>query len=124
PPRRATIIACVFASLPSSGSSAALSAGPTPIQASDGARCSPETTRGRHSKLRRRPFVFGENEVSVRVAYQGEPGAFSEAAVLRLVPDAEPRPYPTFDEVFDAVSDGSVNLGVVPSEDSIGGSPY
>jgi prephenate dehydratase len=42
----------------------------------------------------------------VRVAYQGEPGAFSEAAVLRLMPDAEPRPYPTFDEVFDAVSNG------------------
>jgi len=58
----------------------------------------------------------------VRVAYQGEPGAFSEAAVLRLMPDAEPRPYPTFDEVFDAVSNGSVGLGVVPIENSIGGS--
>jgi prephenate dehydratase len=58
----------------------------------------------------------------VRVAYQGEPGAFSEAAVLRLLPDADPRPYPTFDEVFDAVSNGSVNLGVVPIENSIGGS--
>jgi prephenate dehydratase len=58
----------------------------------------------------------------VRVAFQGEPGAFSEAAVLRLLPDAEPRPYPTFDEVFDAVSDGSVSLGVVPIENSIGGS--
>jgi len=58
----------------------------------------------------------------VRVAYQGEPGAFSEAAVLRLLPDAEPRPYPTFDEVFDAVTNGSVNLGVVPIENSIGGS--
>jgi prephenate dehydratase len=58
----------------------------------------------------------------VRVAYQGEPGAFSEAAVLRLLPNADPRPYPTFDEVFDAVSNGSVNLGVVPIENSIGGS--
>ena len=58
----------------------------------------------------------------MRVAYQGEPGAFSEAAVLRLLPDAEPRPYPTFDEVFDAVSTGAVNLGVVPIENSIGGS--
>ncbi len=58
----------------------------------------------------------------MRVAYQGEPGAFSEAAVLRLLPDAEPRPYPTFDDVFDAVSTGAVNLGVVPIENSIGGS--
>ena len=58
----------------------------------------------------------------MRVAFQGEPGAFSEAAVLRLLPDAEPRPYPTFDEVFDAVTNGSVSLGVVPIENSIGGS--
>ena len=58
----------------------------------------------------------------MRVAYQGEPGAFSEAAVLRLLQDADPRPYPTFDEVFDAVSNGSVTLGVVPIENSIGGS--
>ncbi len=63
----------------------------------------------------------GRNESSVRVAYQGEPGAFSEAAVLRLLPDADPRPYPTFDEVFDAVTSGAVGLGVVPIENSIGG---
>ena len=42
--------------------------------------------------------------------------------MLRLLPDAEPRPYPTFDEVFDAVTNGSVSLGVVPIENSIGGS--
>lgn len=58
----------------------------------------------------------------MRVAYQGEPGAFSEAAVLRLLPDADPRPYPTFDDVFDAVHTGAVGLGVVPIENSIGGS--
>ncbi|MEO8077337.1 MAG: prephenate dehydratase [Acidobacteriota bacterium] len=58
----------------------------------------------------------------MRVAYQGEPGAFSEAAVLRLLPGADPRPYPTFDEVFDAVHAGAVALGVVPVENSIGGS--
>jgi prephenate dehydratase len=58
----------------------------------------------------------------VRVGFQGEPGAFSEAAVLRLLPDAEPRPFPTFDEVFEAVRDGRVAYGVVPIENSIGGS--
>jgi prephenate dehydratase len=56
------------------------------------------------------------------VGFQGEPGAFSEAAVLRLLPDAEPRPFPTFDEVFEAVRDGRVAYGVVPIENSIGGS--
>jgi prephenate dehydratase len=58
----------------------------------------------------------------VRVGFQGEPGAFSEAAVLRLLPDADPRPFPTFDEVFEAVRDGRVAFGVVPIENSIGGS--
>jgi len=60
--------------------------------------------------------------VVVRVGFQGEPGAFSEAAVLRLLPDAEPRPFPTFEDVFDAVHENKVALGVVPIENSIGGS--
>ena len=42
--------------------------------------------------------------------------------MLRLLPGADPRPYPTFDEVFDAVHAGDVSLGVVPIENSIGGS--
>jgi prephenate dehydratase len=94
-------------------------------------------SQGRHSEPGERPFAFVADhrrvesstvatfegsEVSVRVAYQGEPGAFSEAAVLRLLPGADPRPYPTFDEVFDAVHAGDVALGVVPVENSIGGS--
>jgi len=58
----------------------------------------------------------------VRVGYQGEPGAFSEAAVLRLLPDAEPRPFPAFEDVFEAVHDGRVAFGIVPIENSIGGS--
>jgi arogenate/prephenate dehydratase len=58
----------------------------------------------------------------VRVGFQGEPGAFSEAAVLRVLPDAEARPFPTFDDVFAAVRDGRVAYGVVPIENSIGGS--
>jgi prephenate dehydratase len=58
----------------------------------------------------------------VRVAFQGEPGAFSEAAVLRLLPAAEPCAYPTFEDVFDAVHERRAALGVVPIENSIGGS--
>ena len=58
----------------------------------------------------------------MRVGYQGEPGAFSEAAVLRLLPDADPRPFPAFEDVFEAVHDNRVALGILPIENSIGGS--
>ena len=56
------------------------------------------------------------------IAYQGEPGAFSEAASRRLDPGAELMPCPSFEEVFDAVAAGRVSYGVVPIENSIGGS--
>jgi prephenate dehydratase len=58
----------------------------------------------------------------VRLAYQGEPGAYSEAAALRYGgPDADTLPCRTFDEVFEAVVKGRATHGVVPLENSIGG---
>src|SRR4029079_5835903 len=58
----------------------------------------------------------------MRIAYQGEPGAYSEAAALAF--DAEATPYPcrNFEDVFRAVSDGTVHRGIVPMENTIGGS--
>ncbi len=58
----------------------------------------------------------------MKMAYQGEPGAFSEAAGRRLVPDAELVPCKSFEDVFAAVRDVQVDYGVVPIENSIGGS--
>ena len=58
----------------------------------------------------------------MKIAYQGEPGAFSEAAGRRLVPDAELVPCKSFEDVFAAVRDGATAYGVVPIENSIGGS--
>jgi arogenate/prephenate dehydratase len=55
------------------------------------------------------------------VAYQGEPGAYSEAAAQRYAPDATLRPCPSFEDVFRAVESGVVALGVLPIENSIGG---
>ncbi len=55
------------------------------------------------------------------VAYQGEPGAFSEDAARRLVADAEPRGYTTFDDVIDAVESGANDLALLPVENSIYG---
>jgi len=57
----------------------------------------------------------------MRVAFQGEPGAYSEAAALNYAPDAEVVPCPSFDEVFRIVEAGQAALGVLPIENSIGG---
>jgi prephenate dehydratase len=58
----------------------------------------------------------------VRLAYQGEPGAYSEAAALQYGgPQAETLPCKSFEDVFDAVSRNKATHGVVPLENSIGG---
>lgn len=58
----------------------------------------------------------------MNIAYQGEPGAFSEAAARRVDPDAQLMPCRSFDDVFDAVQASTVAYGVLPIENSIGGS--
>ncbi len=58
----------------------------------------------------------------MRVAYQGEPGAYSEAAALQYGGlDVETLPCKTFDEVFEAVVKRRATHGVVPLENSVGG---
>jgi prephenate dehydratase len=57
-----------------------------------------------------------------RIAYQGEPGAFSEAAVRQLEAAADPLPCRAFEDVFVAVDQGLADFGVLPIENSIGGS--
>lgn len=56
------------------------------------------------------------------VAYQGEPGAFSERAVLAVFPDAEPMPCQTIRLTFSRVTSGEADFGVVPVENSQAGS--
>jgi prephenate dehydratase len=57
------------------------------------------------------------------VAYQGEPGAFGEEAIVGYFgADAvEPIPMSTFSAVCDAVEFGSVDAGVLPLENSLAG---
>jgi prephenate dehydratase len=58
----------------------------------------------------------------MRIAFQGAPGAYSEAAAQRAWPQAETLALESFDDVFAAVAAGRVSHGLVPVENSIGGS--
>ncbi len=58
----------------------------------------------------------------MKVAYQGEPGAYSESAVRRVFTDAEPLPCNTVRIVFSRVTSGEAEFGVVPLENSQAGS--
>jgi arogenate/prephenate dehydratase len=55
------------------------------------------------------------------IAFQGETGAYSEAAGAKFAPDATFLPCPAFEDVFAAVEDGRAGCGVLPIENSIGG---
>jgi prephenate dehydratase len=60
---------------------------------------------------------------STRVAFQGEPGAFSEAAAVQLLGDwITTVPCPTFDAAFRAVPEGAADAVLVPVENSLAGS--
>lgn len=57
------------------------------------------------------------------VAFQGEPGAYSEAAALEhFGPSAQTRPCESFDLVFAAVESGQVDCGLIAIENSLAGS--
>lgn len=56
------------------------------------------------------------------VAFQGEPGAFSDDAARTLVPGAETSGYGTFDDAAAAVQHGVVDFALLPVENSISGS--
>src|ERR687891_637229 len=58
----------------------------------------------------------------MRIAFQGEPGAYSEAAALRWAPRADVLACRTFEDVFTAVTEGRATHGILPMENSIGGS--
>ncbi len=58
-----------------------------------------------------------------RVAFQGEPGAYSEAAALgHFGKNIETVPCESFDAVFEAVANGSVEYGLIAIENSVAGS--
>ena len=61
----------------------------------------------------------------MRIAFQGELGAFSQQAIRQLLgPRAEPVPYQRFDEVFAALRGQKVDAAVLPIENTLHGSVH
>jgi prephenate dehydratase len=59
----------------------------------------------------------------MKVAFQGERGAYSEAAaIVYFGTEIDPEACPTFDAVFEAVDSGDCERGIVPVENSLAGS--
>lgn len=62
---------------------------------------------------------------TIKVAFQGELGAFSEDAVRKLLgADACPLPCRAFEEVFEAVIENKAAFAVAPIENSLAGSVH
>jgi prephenate dehydratase len=55
------------------------------------------------------------------VAFQGEPGANSHLAARGLFPDHEALALPTFEDVFQAVTEARALYGLIPIENSLAG---
>jgi prephenate dehydratase len=58
----------------------------------------------------------------MKIAYQGEPGAYSEEALLEYLPTCNPIPCPSLEDVWGAIENGNATSGFVPIENSIEGS--
>jgi prephenate dehydratase len=56
-----------------------------------------------------------------KIIFQGEPGANSDIACREAYPDHEPVPCPTFEDCFSALTNGDVDLGMIPIENSVAG---
>lgn len=73
--------------------------------------------------LERRVTLVGTEPEKMRVAFQGEPGAFSEAAAVQLFGETIVTvPRPTFDATFRAIAEGAADALLVPVENSLAGS--
>jgi prephenate dehydratase len=67
--------------------------------------------------------MSGLNHGSMRVAFQGERGAFSEAAAVQLLGEKiQTVPRATFEATFRAIAEGAADALLVPVENTLAGS--
>ncbi|MXZ05891.1 MAG: bifunctional chorismate mutase/prephenate dehydratase, partial [Rhodothermaceae bacterium] len=60
----------------------------------------------------------------MKIAFQGEIGAFSEEAAGYLYPGCDVLPLPSMEDVFIAVENQTVARGIIPIENSLFGSVH
>ncbi len=59
--------------------------------------------------------------MSIRIAYQGEPGANSDIACRDMFPELVPLPCATFEEALNSITSGESKYGMIAIENSIAG---
>ncbi len=63
----------------------------------------------------------GTSATPGRIAYQGEPGAFSQSACVAAYPGMDPQACATFEETLASVRSGFADLAMVPIDNSLHG---
>ncbi len=77
---------------------------------------------GEDGKLRKRLMTAGSILKGSKIACQGTTGAYSHLAARQFFgEDAEPLFFPKFQDVFDAVTEGYTDFGVLPIENTTAG---
>jgi prephenate dehydratase len=71
--------------------------------------------------MQRNPTPAPNDPIPPVVGYQGEPGAFSDAAARALIPGANTRGYASFDELVAAADRSEIPYALLPVENSIFG---
>ncbi|TDK35550.1 prephenate dehydratase [Rhizobium deserti] len=61
------------------------------------------------------------NQITNRIAFQGEFGANSDMASRDMFPALQPLPCPTFEDAFQALENGEADLAMIPIENTIAG---
>ncbi|MGQ9617947.1 MAG: bifunctional chorismate mutase/prephenate dehydratase [Candidatus Aminicenantia bacterium] len=64
-------------------------------------------------KIRREKFKI--------IGFQGEHGSYSEISATVFDPEFKTIPFKNFNDIFDAIEEGSIDFGIVPVENSVAG---
>ncbi len=67
------------------------------------------------------PETGAHSHARPKIAFQGEPGAYSHLACRQAYPEFEPLPSATFEDAFAAVRDGLAERAMIPIDNSVAG---